>query len=75
MRSNSLNDISVRDPVAFAQTWGIKIVTLDATVKAIDRQLMACGTGFKACMPYVCISNNYKQKFQMHNLQKNCHKA
>jgi len=55
MRSNSLKDISVRDPVAFAQTWGFKIVTLDATVEAIDRQLMACGTGFKACMPYVCI--------------------
>jgi len=44
MRSNSLKDVSVRDPVAFAQTWGIKIVTLDAVVEAIDSQLLACGT-------------------------------
>ena len=42
MRSNSLKDTSVRDPVAFAQTWDIKIVTLDTVVKAIDRQLQTC---------------------------------
>jgi len=42
MRSNSLKDASICDPVAFAQTWDIKIVTLDTVVQAIDKQLQTC---------------------------------
>ena len=42
MHSNSRRDMSVCEPVAFAETWGIKIVTLDTIVQAIDRQLQSC---------------------------------
>jgi len=42
MHSNSLKDTSVCEPVAFAEMWGIKIITLDTIVQAIDRQLQAC---------------------------------
>jgi len=42
MHSNSVKDSSVCEPVAFAEMWGIKIVTLDTIVQAIDRQLHAC---------------------------------
>jgi len=42
MRSNSLKDASVCDPVTFAQTWGIKTVTLNAVLQAIQRQHPAC---------------------------------
>jgi len=42
MRSNSLKDTSLCEPVAFAETWGIKIVALDTVVQAIDRQLQMC---------------------------------
>lgn len=42
MRSNSLKDASACDPVMFAQTWGIKTVTLDMVLKAIERQLSTC---------------------------------
>ena len=42
MRSNSLKDTSLCEPVAFAETWGIKIVALDTVVQAIDRQLQIC---------------------------------
>lgn len=37
MRSNSLKDKPVCDPVTFAQTWGIKIVSLDTVVQAVDK--------------------------------------
>ena len=41
MHSNSLKDTSFCEPVAFAEMWGIKIVTLDNILQAIDRQLHA----------------------------------
>ena len=42
MRSNSLKDTSVCDPVSFAQMWGIETVTLDTVLQAIERQLPTC---------------------------------
>ena len=41
-RSYSLRHISVCDLVAFAEMWGIKIVTLDAVMQAINTQLQLC---------------------------------
>jgi len=42
LRSNSLKDTPVCDPVVFAQTWGIKIVSLDTVVQAIDKHMQTC---------------------------------
>jgi len=42
MRSNSLKDTVVCDPVTFAHIWGIKTVTLETVLQDIERQLPAC---------------------------------
>ena len=44
LRSSSLKDISACDPVAFAQRWNIKIVTLDAIKHDIERHLPKCNS-------------------------------
>jgi len=60
MRSNSLKDTAVCDPVAFAQRWGIKVVTLDTVVQAINRQLPSCSSS----------SPVTKQSVKSHNVVK-----
>jgi len=60
MRSNSLKDTSVCDPVTFAQIWGIKTVSLDTVLKAIERQLPTCAPSSPAS----------KQSDKSHDIKK-----
>ena len=62
MRSNSLKDTSVCDPVAFAQMWGIKIVTLDTVEQAIDRQLSTCDPSSPITKPAVSSQHVVKKR-------------